>query len=207
MHTVNQIETAGYAREHGVIVIESEIVDQVHVDLSIAGIATAGRNAHRSTDISRQSHLVAHEPSGDAVVLVGARAPALNDEVWHDAVEGESSELPRLRELHKRRDRERSLVGQEFKGDDSKPAHTHAHGRAFKCAQERVGGKRFERKITDAWRRHTVARLTQTFSDGDERVAKGRAVGRTQTLRGSAELRKRRCEFGRSLELIRAGEH
>src|SRR5262245_4511295 len=50
-----------HARKDGVLPVQTRVVDEVHEDLRVAGVAAARGQSHRATDV-RRPDLVAHEP-------------------------------------------------------------------------------------------------------------------------------------------------
>src|SRR5262249_14754764 len=75
--------------EDGELVVEPRVVDDVHEELGVARVASAGRDAERASIVRAEPELVAHErPVAD--VLRCARSRALHHEVGRDSMESEA---------------------------------------------------------------------------------------------------------------------
>src|SRR5687768_17334242 len=109
---VHDAHPANYFGEHGVVVVEAKVVDQIDEDLRIARVAPAGRDAERAASMRAQAKLVAHE-SVMPDVLVRPRTPALDHEIRRDPVEREVVVEATARQRHEARDRGRSIVSEQ----------------------------------------------------------------------------------------------
>ena len=79
--------------EHGVVVIQPEVVDEVDEELAVPGVTAPGGRPHGPTPVGHQAELVT-SVGRVAGELVGARATTLKDEVRDYSVKRESVEVP-----------------------------------------------------------------------------------------------------------------
>src|SRR5678815_4247006 len=79
-YRIDDVHAANDLAQHGVVVIETPVVDEVHEDLRVSRIATTRRDPNRAAFVRPESDLVAHE-AGVTDVLVRAGTSALDHEV------------------------------------------------------------------------------------------------------------------------------
>ncbi len=134
------------------LVIEARRVDEVDVDLAVAGVAAAGGHPDRPAHLRVAAGLVDDEAAA-ARELVGARASALDQEVRQDAVERQARVVVSSRAVDERRPRHGCQVGQRLHVEFSAARHGDADGRLGQPLQVVLGQQRRRRGRTGAGRR------------------------------------------------------
>src|SRR2546421_7039834 len=128
---VDDVEAVEDLGEHGVLVVEARVVDEIDEDLRVTGVVPARRDADRAAHVRPQPDLVAHERR-IADVFVRAGAAALDDEVRHDAMERQSVVVALLREPREPRDGHRRFSREQHELEGPNAAHRYARPGAGK---------------------------------------------------------------------------
>ena len=193
---VGHVDARRDLAEHGEVVVEARVVEQVDEELRVAGVAAARRQADGPARVPTQPELVAHERAV-AGVLVRSGTAALQDEAGSHAPEAEPVVIPLLARAAAKR---AAVAGASSVNSliSMTPPFRHRHPDARRRRRGRWASARRPRPGSPAARGEGLRRRRALpwphglqrggALGGDDRVAVAEAGTQRRRLRRRAEL-------------------